>query len=502
MLQTRQSGILLHPSSLPSKSGIGDFGEEAFRFINMLHHAHQHLWQILPLCPVDSYGSPYQSISAFAGETLFISLSGLVDCGYLQQGDVDEAQHFEPTGTNYQLARTVKEPLFAKAFHAFCAMDENSDFIKFRKDEHHWLEDYALFKALSDYFIINGECTSWLDFPEDIKHRTPDAMKHWQEALAKEIQLEKFLQYEFHLQWQALKAYAHKNNVEIIGDMPLFISMHSADAWVNPELFQLDSDGIPTKIAGVPPDYFSPTGQLWGNPLYDWKKHKKTDYLWWKRRVKKALSTVDVLRIDHFRGFSAYWAVPYGAETAMLGKWEKGPSKAFFKALEKELGKLPFIAEDLGILTEDVIQLRQDVKLPGMRILQFAFGNDKNNLYLPHVYDRNTVVYTGTHDNNTTRGWYKTATEEEKDHYRRYLNASGENASWDLIRLAMASCANTVIIPLQDVLDLDENDRMNIPGEAGGNWNFSFGWDMWQEERRAGLAYFSDLFGRNQPPQE
>lgn len=496
MLEKRRSGILIHPSSLPSSFGIGDFGKESYQFIEKLHLAHQTLWQILPLCPVDSYGSPYQSVSAFAGETLLISPALLAADGLLDPQQVEAAQ-VVTTQTDYALARRIKAPLFDAAFRAFHARPLPEDFAPFCQREAFWLEDFAFYQAMKAH--LGDNCTSWADFPAGVRTRRDADLLHWYEVLRMDIAKEIFLQYQFQKQWQALKQFSNARGVQIIGDMPLFLSYDSADVWANPDLFLLDPKGKPKKVAGVPPDYFSPTGQLWGNPLYDWRAHQKTNYHWWIQRMEKALQDVDILRLDHFRGFASYWAIPATAETATEGAWEKGPGMKFFRALRKHFPHLPIIAEDLGLLTDEVWQLRADTKFPGMRILQFAFGNDTNNLYLPHCYEPNTVAYTGTHDNDTTRGWYAGADERERDHYRRYTNASGETPAWDLIRLAMASSANTVILPLQDFLDLDTTYRMNTPGTTQGNWTFSFQWDMWGDDRTTGLAYLSTLFGRNKP---
>ncbi|MBO5149709.1 MAG: 4-alpha-glucanotransferase, partial [Anaerotignum sp.] len=326
-------------------------------------------------------------------------------------------------------------------------------------------------------------------------------LKKWRKVLAEAIEKEIFLQYVFAKQWQAVKKYANEKGISIIGDAPIFVAYDSADVWANQKLFRLDSKGFPTCVTGVPPDYFSETGQLWGNPHYDWKQHEKTGFAWWLSRIQKTLADVDLLRIDHFRGFEACWEVEFGAEDARGGKWVKAPGEKFFTKLKEVLGEdLPLIAEDLGIITDEVAALREFAGLPGMRILQFAFGEDKNNAYLPHSYDRNTVVYTGTHDNDTTKGWYEAAPEVEKDHYRRYLNVDGSNVAWDFIRLALSSSADMAIIPLQDVLALGTEHRMNIPGTTKGNWGFTFSFEMWWDGFSDGLKYTSELFGRNLKP--
>lgn len=524
MFKSRKSGILLHLSSIPSSFGIGDFGMDAYRLIETLVKANQALWQILPLCPVDGSGSPYQSTSAFAGEPLFISLDFLVKDGLLSQEEVDGAKQTVFAYTDYVAARKLKIPLFQKAYLKFIQKTPPLEYDAFLEKNKYWLEDYAFFMAAKAYFIVQRKddkegllqflnetkdvlpetkaiayfkCAAWCSFPEDLRQRKPQAIEDWAVILKEEIQWEYFLQYLFHKQWRGLKNYANEHGVQIIGDTPIFVSYDSADVWANQKAFQLDHLGFPTVVAGVPPDYFSETGQLWGNPLYQWKYHEKTSYQWWISRIRKALEDVDILRIDHFRGFESYWEIPFEAEDARSGKWVKGPGIKLFEKLEKALGQLPLIAEDLGIITEDVKHLREKAGLPGMRILQFAFGNDRNHVYLPHSYDRNTVVYTGTHDNNTTIGWYQHATEKEKDHFRRYMNVTGEAPNWDMIRLAFSSTAQMAIIPVQDVLGLGEEYRMNMPGTVKGNWSFAFQWDMWNEGCLEGLRYLTNLFGRN-----
>ena len=524
----RRSGILLHPTSLPSAFGVGDLGQAAYTFIDKLAEAHQTLWQILPLVPTDDGGSPYASCSAFAGNPLLISLEELAKDGLLTENDLGAARVAPSVRVDYKKASDAKLPLLEKAFQAFQAAEKPGDYAEFCEKNAFWLEDYVLFVALKNHFraeraaeettenfdAFAAECegleltekqqkdyyigANWNSFPRGLKKRNPASLKKWRRELADAIEKETFLQYIFQKQWQAVKAYANEKGISIIGDAPIFVAYDSADVWANQKLFRLDSKGFPTCVAGVPPDYFSETGQLWGNPLYDWKQHEKTDFAWWTSRIQKTLGDVDILRIDHFRGFEAYWEVPFGAEDARGGKWVKAPGLKFFQSLEEKLGKLPLIAEDLGIITDEVVALRDAAGFPGMRILQFAFGQDKNNAYLPHSYDRNTVVYTGTHDNDTCRGWYETASEAEKDHFRRYMNVDGQNVAWDLIRLAFSSSADTVIVPLQDVMNLGTEHRMNIPGTSVGNWGFTFSFDWWWDGFTDGLKYLSELFGRNE----
>lgn len=525
MFKTRKSGILSHISSLPSPFGVGDFGPEAYRFVDELHGANQTLWQILPLCPVDGGGSPYQSTSAFAGEPLYISLELLAEDGLLSVEAVESAKREIFQFTTYEEARAIKIPLLKTAFQSFIGNKNPPDYEDFLEKSNAWLGDYALFMALKEHFLQKRANESgglvpflyetkealteekgteyfysacWCTFPKEVKQREEKTLSAWRETLRTEIAWQSFLQYQFHKQWRMLKHYANDHGIQIIGDAPIFVSYDSADVWANQKGFQLDSLGFPKAVAGVPPDYFSETGQLWGNPLYAWRQHEKSGFAWWVSRFGKALEDVDYLRIDHFRGFEAFWEIPFDAEDARSGKWVKGPGMKLFRKLEKELGRLPFIAEDLGIITPEVKALREKAGLPGMRVLQFAFGQEKNHPYLPHSYNRNTVVYTGTHDNNTTLGWYEGATEEEQDHFRRYMNTTGEAPHWDLIRLAFSSPAQAAIVPLQDVLGLGEDARMNQPGTTAGNWSFAFRWDAWTEGCVEGLRYLSALFGRNE----
>lgn len=524
----RKSGILLHPTSLPASFGIGDLGQAVYTFLDKLAAANQTIWQILPLVPTDAGGSPYASCSAFAGNPLLISPELLQQAGYLEQKDLQAAYVKPGARVDYARAAAAKLPLLDKAYLAFREKEKPADYAAFCAENAFWLEDHALYIALQVHFraerAAEGDnagfaafCeevtgaglseeklreyylgASWISFPKSLRKRNLASLKKWRKLLAEPIEKEIFLQYCFHTQWQAVKKYANEKGISIIGDAPIFVAYDSVDVWANQKLFRLDEIGFPACVAGVPPDYFSETGQLWGNPLYDWKQHEKSNFAWWTARIQNALRAVDFLRIDHFRGFAAYWEIPFGAEDARGGKWVKAPGEALFAALREKLGELPLIAEDLGIITEDVTALRKSIGLPGMCILQFAFGEDKNNAYLPHCCEKNTVMYTGTHDNDTVRGWYAAAGEAEKDHFRRYMNVSGADAAWDLIRLAFSSPADMVIIPLQDVLNLPTEYRMNIPGTAEGNWGFSFSFSQWEEGFTEGLRYLSALFGRNE----
>ena len=524
----RSSGILLHPSSLPSKFGIGDFGPNAYKFVDFLEKSGQHLWQILPLGPTSFGDSPYQSFSTFAGNTLFISPEVLCQKGYLEERDVELAPIFSCKKTDYGNAIPFKRGLFEKAHRRFQKKAFTADqvaFQKFCEKNSFWLEDYALFASLKDYFIAERQEAGfsneffafeektakklsknlqkdyyfgavWSTWPEELVNREYGALEKWKRKLTTAIDRYKFLQFEFFSQWEALKQYANEKNIKIIGDVPIFVAYDSADTWANPKKYYIDEKGFPTVVAGVPPDYFSETGQLWGNPLYRWEEHEKTGYKWWIDRIRCTLNMVDILRIDHFRGFESYWAVPFGDRDATKGEWRKGPAEKLFKAVEKELGNLPIIAEDLGIITDDVRELRKKLGFPGMRILHFAFNDDSKNDYLPHNYEPNTVVYTGTHDNDTTIGWYTNGTEHEKDYVRRYMNISGDDIAWDMIRLAMSSSAVFAIFPIQDMLRLDGSHRMNIPSTSNSNWQFRFELSQLNEDDANGLRYLSELFNR------
>lgn len=524
----RSSGILLHPSSLPSKFGIGDFGPNAYKFVDYLEQSAQHLWQVLPLGPTSFGDSPYQSFSTFAGNTLFISPEVLCQKGYLEETDIEFAPAFSCKRADYGNAIPFKKGLFEKAYRRFqkkAFTADQAEFQKFCEKNRFWLEDYALFASLKDYFIAERQEAGfsneffafeektakklsknlqkdyyfgavWNTWPEELVNREIGALEKWKRKLATAIDRYKFLQFEFFRQWEALKQYANEKGIKIIGDVPIFVAYDSADTWSNPKNYYMDEKGFPTVVAGVPPDYFSETGQLWGNPLYNWEQHEKTGYKWWIDRIRCTLNMVDILRIDHFRGFESYWAVPFGDKDATQGEWKKGPAEKLFQAVEKELGKLPIIAEDLGLITDDVRKLRKKLGFPGMRILHFAFDGDSKNEYLPHNYEPNTVVYTGTHDNDTTIGWYTNGTEHEKDHVRRYMNISGNDIAWDMIRLAMSSSAVLAIFPIQDVLRLDSSYRMNIPSTSSSNWQFRFELAQLREDDTRALKYLSELFNR------
>lgn len=518
----RKCGILAHPTSFPSKYGIGDisYGKT---FVDFLVEGGQKIWQILPLGHTGFGDSPYQSFSTFAGNPLLISPDILKEEGLLTEDDVANVPDFNKDRVDFANVIGYKYDLYHKAFLSFDA--ESDDFKKYCEDNSYWLDDYSLFMACKNYFIAQRRTTyespeykayykiaskylpldavkdcfyggSWNSFPKALRDRKPTAIKEYTELLKIDIDFYKFLQFEFNREWLQLKEYANANDIEIIGDIPIFVAVDSSDTWSHKELFHINSTGFPTKVAGVPPDYFSEFGQLWGNPLYNWKNHKLTNYDWWVRRTESILRLVDIVRIDHFRAFDSYWSIPIGEKTAVNGKWNKGPQTEVFDAIESKLGQLNIIAEDLGDLNEEVIELRDKLGLPGMKILQFAFNNATNS-YLPHNYEKdNYVVYTGTHDNDTTIGWYSEQSEKNRDYIRRYMNVNGDNINWDLIRLAISSSAKYAIIPVQDILGLGKEARMNTPGVGEGNWQFRFRENSLNEKIAKDLKYLCELFNR------
>ena len=492
MENKRKSGILLHPTSLPGPGGIGSLGAEAYKFVEFLQKAGQTMWQILPLGPTAYGNSPYSCYSAFAGNPLLISLESL-----LSEGDISpsELKVDLPHGrVDYHLVEPYKSGVLRKAAVRFFTTGEQrrkEEFWNFC-DNTFWLHDYALFMALKEHF--SGR--NWCDWPEDIALRKPAAMADFTEKLGPAIGEQKYMQWQFSCQWRSLKAYANQSDIEIIGDMPIFVAFDSTDVWANPHLFLLDDKRRPTVVAGVPPDYFSKTGQLWGNPLYNWARIAEEDFSWWVARVRNDLSLYDRVRIDHFRGFESYWEVPVGEKTAKNGRWTKGPGDALFQSLIRQLGTIPLIAEDLGVITPEVENLRDQFGFPGMKILQFAFGSGPSNPYLPHNHVRNCVVYTGTHDNDTTAGWFATRKDKEKQNILNYLNITTENVSGDLLRSALASVADMAIFPLQDALGLSSEARMNIPGIAGGNWSWRCTAEMLDIREAKKLNELSELYGR------
>ncbi len=495
----RESGLLLHPTSLPGAHGIGDLGAEARRFVDFLEQSGQRLWQVLPLGPPGSGNSPYASPSAMAGNPLLISLELLADDGLIPPSRLLECPALPAKRVDYPAVAGFKIPLLKEACRRFlsdASSLQRSEYLAFLDANRFWMEDYALFAALKD--AHGGR--SWLEWEPEIAARSTPAMDHWHRQLLDEIEFHKFSQYLFFRQWSDLKQYAGLHKVRIIGDIPIFVALDSADVWARPELFHLDSSGRPTVVSGVPPDYFSKTGQRWGNPLYRWDVMAGEGYNWWVERFRVALSQLDLVRIDHFRGFQAYWEVPAHHKTAEYGRWVQGPGMALFRAMEEALGPLPVIAEDLGVITPEVEALRLRLGYPGMKVLHFAFGDDASNPHLPHNYQERCVVYTGTHDNDTTVGWFKAQSAMERRSVLRYLGTKGEEIHWELMRAAMASVAMVSIVPLQDVLGLGSEARMNQPGLPTGNWGWRFTAESTTDEHACRLMEMAEAYGRVEPP--
>lgn len=490
----RASGILLHPTSFPNRYGIGDFGPEAYRFVDWLVQGGQRFWQVLPLGPTGYGDSPYQAFSAFAGNPLLISLDRLAEEGLLVAEDLPYLPDFPAGSVDYGWVIPWKLDMLGKAWNRFRQGSAlQADFDRFCQAEADWLTDYARFMALKDQ---NGGKV-WSEWEPTIARREPDALARADRELEGGIGYYRFLQFTFYRHYGSVRRYANERGVRIIGDLPIFVAYDSADTWANPDKFYLDAEGKPTVVAGVPPDYFSETGQLWGNPLYRWDRMKADGYGWWIARMRQAMVLYDVVRIDHFRGFEAYWEVPASEATAINGRWVPGPGADVFHALRHALGDLPIIAEDLGVITPEVEELRDSFGLPGMKILQFAFGSGADNAYLPHNYERNCVVYTGTHDNDTTRGWFEQATEAERQHVQEYLGSSAQDVTWDLIRLALMSVANLAVVPMQDLLDLGSEARMNTPGQAAGNWSWRYPEGSLRPELAGRLGHLAKLYSRD-----
>ncbi|MEH1887099.1 4-alpha-glucanotransferase [Nostoc sp.] len=497
----RSSGILLHPTSFPSRFGVGDLGLEAYRFIDFLKESHQQYWQVLPLGPTGYGNSPYMCYSAMAGNPLLISPEKLRDEGLLSEEDFANLPGFPVEKVDFDRVVPIKIGLLKKAcenFRVNATPIQQKEFEGFCDSKAYWLDNYALFMALKD--AHNG--ASWHTWEPEFVKRKPEALAQVEDRLNADIFYYKFVQFEFFRQWSDLKSYANMRGIDIIGDIPIYVSHDSADVWAHPDIFCLDEEtGVAAQMAGVPPDYFSATGQLWGNPVYNWEELQKQDFKWWVQRFEAMLDYVDIIRIDHFRGFEAYWSVPKGEETAMNGKWVEAPGDAFFEAIRHKLGKLPVLAEDLGVITPEVEALRDKYEFPGMKVLQFAFGSDPENPFLPFNYPRNAVVYTGTHDNDTTVGWFNSANDNEKQNLWLYLGCiSPEGVHWDLIRLALSSIANQAIIPLQDILGLGNEARMNFPSIAEGNWEWRYQSGALREELGDRLKVLTRLNGR--APQE
>jgi 4-alpha-glucanotransferase len=499
----RSAGVLLHPTSLPGRFGIGDLGKEALKFVDFLEAAGQKIWQVFPLGPTGYGDSPYQCFSAFAGNPLLISPQILLEEDLLQAEDLHHHPHYNPHKIEYGKVIENKFSILHTAFKNFKKDGRKlrTEFNSFCEDNKEWLNDYALFMASKSY---HGGI-QWTGWAEDIAFRKKKAIQEWEEKLSDEISFQKFIQFNFFKQWKSIRLYAHTKGIKIIGDLPIFIAYDSADLWANKNLFSVDDNGKLAFVAGVPPDYFSATGQLWGNPLYKWKEMEKDDYLWWRKRISKLLEIVDIVRIDHFRGFDAYWEIPGNAPTAQTGRWVKGPGAKFFNTLEKYLGKLPIIAEDLGVITKSVEELRDKFNFPGIKILQFAFGTGMENKFLPHNHIRNCVVHTGSHDNDTTKAFFDKAKNDNSDIYeftKKYLNYNGEDIRSALIKAAYASVSDIVVIPMQDILNLGNEARMNFPGTLGGNWTWRFSWEQIEHNLASSYKEMTVMYDRPPKPRE
>lgn len=491
----RGSGILLHPTSLPGRHGIGSFGPEAFRFVDFLATAGQRYWQVLPLGHTGYGDSPYAAFSAFAGNPLLIDLEALVEAGWLAPETLEQAPAFPTDRVDYGALIPWKTKVLQEAYQGFrehATEAERTAALEFYAQAASWLEDYALFMALKD--AHGGE--PWEKWEPGARFRVPQAIAHYRGVFAENLGFYRFVQYVFFKQYTAVKQYANRHGIIVVGDMPIFVASDSADAWAHRDFFLFDREGRPLVVAGVPPDYFSATGQLWGNPLYRWDVIAQTGYQWWIARMRMALAMYDIVRIDHFRGFEAFWAIPYGDRTAIRGRWVKAPGHQLFQRLTRTLGSLPIIAEDLGVITPAVERLRDRFGFPGMKVLQFAFGSDELNPYLPHRHVPNSVVYTGTHDNDTTIGWFRTAPRKEKIDTLRHTGTDGQRIALDLMRVAMSSLANMAIIPMQDVLELGSRARMNTPGEPEGNWAWKLPSGMLQADLALGLRGFTREYRR------
>ncbi len=493
----RASGLILHPTSLPGGLGVGDMGPEAYRFVDFLQKAGQTLWQILPLNPTGYGDSPYQSLSSFAGNPVIISLEKMVEDGMLWEGAFHSPPTFYESRVSYGKVVQYKLPLLKAAYYYFIEdgpQEQRENFRRFCEENAGWLDDFALFVSLKEE--MGG--VAWSDWPPELAHREPKALQAARARLHDEIEKQKFIQFVFFHQWSALRWHAGERGVKIIGDIPIFVAYDSCDTWSNPELFFLDDELRPTVVAGVPPDLYSETGQLWGNPLYRWDVMAQDGYAWWISRLRALLKMVDIVRLDHFRGFVAYWEVPAGMPTAQKGRWVKGPGLDFFEKVRQALGNFPLIVEDLGFVTPEVVELREKIGAPGMKVLQFAFDGDPTNPYLPHNYGRNFVVYTSTHDSDTARGWFQDAiSPETRDRVLDYIGCGdGDEIHWDMIRLAWRSVADFAIAQVQDILGLDNRARMNVPGTLGGNWTWRMLPGALTDEIAERLAHLTEIYGR------
>lgn len=491
----RVSGILLPVASLPSAYGIGCFSREAYEFVDRLVEAGQSYWQILPLGPTSYGDSPYQSFSTYAGNPYFIDPEDLIERGWITREKCDSYDFGgDPEYVDYGKIYNSRFLLLREAWEN-SNINKDPGFRKFIRDNSYWLDDYALYMAVK----VSFDNVCWVEWDEDIKTRQPAALENYRRKFAGEIEFYQFQQYMFRLHWEKLKAYANKNGIKIIGDIPIYVAFDSSDAWAGPELFQFDKECNPVAVAGCPPDAFAATGQLWGNPLYDWKYHKKTEYRWWMKRLKACYELYDVVRIDHFRAFDAYYSIPAGAKTAEIGEWEPGPGYEFFETMKKTLGERAVIAEDLGFLTPSVLELVKKTGYPGMKVLQFAFDSREDSDYLPHNYDHNCVVYTGTHDNDTTLGWYYKLKEEDREFCDEYMNlarCTADELHWEFIRAALSSVADLAVIPVQDYLALGSEGRINTPSTLGDNWEWRMRKDAFTKELAEEIRAMTGLYGR------
>jgi len=496
MKTERSSGILLHPTSLPGKYGIGTLGREAMIFIDFLVKAKQKIWQILPLGPTGYADSPYQCFSSNAGNPLLIDFDQLASEGLLTGEDLRKADVFPDGPVDYGKVIMMKYPLLKKAekvFNEKARPEYQKDYQLFCLNNASWLDDYSLFISIKEHFGLRP----WFEWEPELKMRNKSVLKHYQNLFTENIEFQKFIQFIFFRQWSMIREYAQKHDILIMGDIPLYVAHDSVDAWMYPEIFQFDEKKDPIAVGGVPPDYFSETGQLWGNPLYRWDALKDAGYSWWIQRIKANLVLFDMIRIDHFRGFAGYWSVPFGEKTAIKGKWVPGPGKDLFLAIRNELGDVRIVAEDLGVMTEDVEDLRDSFGFPGMKILQFAFDSSESNDYLPYNFLQNCIVYTGTHDNDTIIGWFKKAKKEDRASVLEYMNTTAENIHWDFIRLAWASVAKMAIVPMQDLLGLGTEARMNLPGTTINNWMWRMKEGQMTNDLAERLGRMTEVYGRS-----
>lgn len=497
----RSSGILLHPTSLPGRYGIGDLGEWAYRFVDWLHDNDQTVWQVLPLGPTGYGDSPYQTLSAFAGNGNLISLDKLVGDGLLTHEDLADVPDFPADHVDFGWIGEWRAAKLALAFEHFeerATSDQRSAFAAWCEENAYWLDDFALFITLKDEF----EGKPWVEWPDPLALYQPKALEKARKHFARQVKGHRFRQWVFHKQWAEVKAYANERGVRLFGDIPIFVAHDSSDVWANRDKFYLDEKGNPTVVAGVPPDYFSETGQRWGNPLYRWGRMRDNGYGWWLQRFNAILNVVDYIRIDHFRGLAQYWEIPAEEETAINGEWVDGPGAHFLQTVKDELGELPIIAEDLGVITEDVEKLRDDFNLPGMKVLQFAWSHPKN-LFLPHNHTVNSVVYTGTHDNNTTVGWFMDEVDDgTREFISTYLGRDVHDIIWTMMQTGMRSVGHTFIMPMQDVFGLGADARMNLPGRPGGNWQWRFTPQMMEHLDSGRIHHLTRIYQRAPDQQE